>query len=396
MSLDRSADVPARLRGLLVRAGWAAALVVVVGTVIAGLPAAGPAASAVVVLTVVAVAGWLASLDERLTGRALAGALLVTGLSGAALDLLRPSGPGFILAYMAMAGLGLQLHRRAAAVTGAIVLVPAATAEAVTSDHPVSAALNLTLGAALLLLASAFAAANRDARARAEELLSAQRQTRAAQERAAVLSERARLAREIHDILAHTLSGLAVHLEGARLLADRTAADPRLVDHLTAAREATRTGLVNARQAVATLRGESLPGPEDLPELVEEARLRGLVVSTHVVGMPVPLAPQTALTVYRCVQESLTNATKHAGPGATVTVTVVWAEGTVAVEVVDEAGGSPAEHLPTGGFGLGGLAERAVALGGRCEHGPTETGWRVCMTLPTTAPAQPEELVGVD
>ena len=339
MATSAAADAPARLRRPLVRAGWLAAVVIAVGTVVDGLPEGSPASVAVVALTIVALTGWIASLDDRLVGLPLVAALLATGLAGAALDLIHPSGPGFILAFMAMAGLGLRVPRRAAIIGGGIVLAAASAAEALTSEHPVSAALNLAMGAGFLLLATAFAAANRDARARAEELLRAQQEAKAATERAAVLSERSRLARELHDILAHTMSGLSVQLEGARLMAEHTSADPRLVQQIAAAQVATRSGLVNARQAVATLRGDRLPGWQDVAELVEQARLRGLVATMTVVGEPHAVSGQTDLTLYRCVQESLTNATKHAGPGSHVAVTVTWSDEAVVVEVVDDGGG---------------------------------------------------------
>ncbi len=319
-----AADAPARLRRPLVRAGWVAAIVIAVGTIVDGLPDTTAAAAAVVALTTVALVGWIATLDEHLTGRPLVAALLTTGLAGAVLDLIHPSGPGFILAFMAMAGLGLRMSRRRAILAGGLVLATASAAEALTSDHPVSAALNLAMGAGFLLLATAFAAANRDARARAEELLRAQEAARAATERAAALSERARIARELHDILAHTMSGLSVQLEGARLMAESGQTDPRLVRQIAAAQATTRSGLANARQAVATLRGDRLPGARDVPDLVDQAGLRGLVATLTVAGDPVEVSSQRGLTLYRCVQESLTNATKHAGPGSRVTVSLTW------------------------------------------------------------------------
>src|SRR4051794_37596623 len=211
---------PGELRRLVPIAGLATAAVVVISSIDAGLPA-GRTASAVVVLTVLALALWCAALLRVITGtRPLAAALVGVGLAGAALDVLRPPGPGFVLAYMAMAGLGLGLPRRPALTCGAVVVAATAAAEAVTSEHPVSAALTLAAGAGALFLATAIASASRDAHAQAEALLAQQAATRAAREEAAVLGERQRLARELHDVLAHTLSGLAVQLEGARLLAD--------------------------------------------------------------------------------------------------------------------------------------------------------------------------------
>src|SRR3954465_416380 len=285
----RPATVPGRrpgeLRPLVPIAGLATAAVVVISSIDAGLPAGRTASAVVVVLIVLALALWCAALLRRIRGpRLLAAALMGTGLAGAALDVLRPSGPGFVLAYMAMAGLGLGLPRRPALTYGAVVVVAAGAAEAVTSQHPVSAALTLAAGAGALFLAASLAAASRDAHAQAQALLEQEAATRAAREETAVLGERQRLARELHDVLAHTLSGLAVQLEGARLLAERTGADPRLAEQVTQAQRLAKEGMANAKRAVATLRGEALPGPEQLPQLVEQTRLTGLPVALTVTG----------------------------------------------------------------------------------------------------------------
>jgi signal transduction histidine kinase len=373
---------PGELRPLVPIAGLATAAVVVISSIDAGLPA-GRTASAVVVLTVLALALWCAALLRRIRGpRLLAAALMGTGLAGAALDVLRPSGPGFVLAYMAMAGLGLGLPRRPALTCGAVVVVAAAAAEAATSEHPVSAALTLAAGAGALFLAATLAAVSRDAHAQAEALLAQEAATRAAREEAAVLGERQRLARELHDVLAHTLSGLAVQLEGARLLAERTGADRRLADQVTNAQRLARDGMVSAKRAVATLRGEALPGPAQLPALIEQTRLSGLPAALTVHGEPRPLAGESGLAVYRVVQEALTNTAKYAGRGATATATLTWTDDALTVEVADFGGDRTSAGLPSGGYGLAGLAERAALAGGRLDAGPTTDGWRVALTMP--------------
>src|SRR3954451_5714286 len=325
---------PGELRRLVPIAGLATAAVVVISSIDAGLPAGGTA-SAVVVLTVLALALWCAALLRRIRDpRLLAVALMGTGLAGAALDVLRPSGPGFVLAYMAMAGLGLGLPRRPALTCGAVVVLAAGAAEAATSVHPVSAALTLAAGAGALFLATALAAVSRDAHAQAEALLAQEAATRAAREEAAVLGERQRLARELHDVLAHTLSGLTVQLEGARLLAERTGVDPRLAEQVTNAQRLARDGMVSAKRAVATLRGEALPGHAQIPTLIGQTRLSGLPVTLTVTGSPRPLPGESGLAVYRAVQEALTNTAKYAGRGATATVSLTWFDDRVTVEVV--------------------------------------------------------------
>src|SRR4051794_37868308 len=384
---NRAATAPGRrpgeLRRLVPIAGLATAAVVVISSIDAGLPAGRTASAAVVVLTVLALTLWCAALLRGIRGpRLLAAALVGTGLAGAALDVLRPSGPGFVLAYMAMAGLGLGLPRRPALTRGAVVVLAAGGAEAVTSEHPVSAALTLAAGAGALFLATALAAASRDAHAQAQALLAQQAATRAAREEAAVLAERGRLARELHDVLAHTLSGLAVQLEGARLLAERTGADPRLAEQVANAQRLARDGMVSAKRAVATLRGEELPGPAQLPALIEQTRLAGLPVTLTVSGEPRLLPGESGLAVYRAVQEALTNAAKYAGRGATAAVTLTWTDTSLMAEVVDVGGNRVAAGLPSGGYGLAGLAERAALLGGRLDAGPTPDGWRVALTMP--------------
>ncbi len=384
------------LRRLLVGAGWVAAAVIVVSTVTNGLPDGTAAATATVTLTVIALVMWLVSLAPDVTDtRLLTGCLVGTGVAGAVLDVLRPSGPGYILAFMAVAGMGLRLPPRAGLIAGGVVVLTAGAAEAYTSENPLSSALNFAIGAGFVFLASTFAAVNRDAHTQAEDLLAQEAATRAAREETAVLAERSRLARELHDVLAHTLSGLAVQLEGARLLAQHTGADPRLTHQVSTAQRLARDGMANARRAVATLRGESLPGPEQLPDLVDHTRRSaGLPVTFTHTGDPQPLPPEIGLAIYRAVQEALTNTVKYAGRGASAAVTVLWEPRHVIAEVVDSGGDGTSAGLPSGGFGLGGLAERAALAGGRLEAGPTENGWRVRLTMPITAARRQQPVAG--
>jgi signal transduction histidine kinase len=173
-----------------------------------------------------------------------------------------------------------------------------------------------------------------------------------------------------------------VQLEGARLLAERTGADPRLAEQVTNAQRLARDGMANAKRAVATLRGEALPGPAQLPELVGRTRLTGLPVSFTVTGEPRPLPSESGLAVYRAVQEALTNTAKYAGRGARAEVVLTWTDSALTVQVTDSGGDRVAAGLPSGGYGLAGLAERAALAGGRLDAGPTADGWRVTLTMP--------------
>ena len=250
------------VRDLMEVLGWACAVLVLADAVTASLPA-GTRRGAVLALCGPAVVAWLVSLADRVRdGRVIGTAVAVTGLAGAGVQWIMPSGPGVLLSFMAMACAGLRLTRRAAVVVGTPVLLAAGIAQAHTSNHPWSAALSLAAGGAFLLLASAYAGLSRDASTRAEALLQQEAETRAAREEAAVLAERARLARELHDVLAHTLAGLNVRLEGARLLAASVDADPSLLEQISdRAAAGPRRELGGAKRAVSTLRGEPLPGP---------------------------------------------------------------------------------------------------------------------------------------
>ena len=288
--------------------------VVVVSTALTGLPGDRPGQLTIPLLTAAALVAWLVSLAPRVQAPpVLVGCLVGMGVAGAWLSLLHPTGPGFLVSFMAMAGIGLQLPRRIALPAGAVVLVAAGLAQAHTSPQPVTAGLSVATGAAFLFLAAAFAAVSRDKQAQAQELVEQQEQARVAREQAAVLAERSRLARELHDVLAHTLAGLAVHLEAARLLTLSIDGDPRLAEQVTAAQRLARDGLGDAKRAVSALRSEQLPGPDDLPGLIEDTRRRGTSISYTVTGRPRPLSGEIGLAVYRTVQEAITNAAKHAG-----------------------------------------------------------------------------------
>jgi signal transduction histidine kinase len=339
----------------------------------------------VMTLTVAALGLWLVSLRPRVSDQRILFACLVgAGLLGAIIDRLNPHGPAYILSFMAVAGVGLRLRRRPASVAGAVVIAALAWAEGSTSSNPIGAALNVAIGAGFLFIAAAFAGANRDANDRAQEMLRLEAETRQAREESAVLAERSRIARELHDVLAHTLAGLAVQLEGARLLAEHTHADARLVEQVSKAQGLARSGMAGAKRAVATLRGEALPGLEQIPELVEHARLAtGAAVTYRVDGQAGTIGPELGLPLYRAAQEALANVAKHAN-GALTDVTVTWTATDVTVEVTDH-GGTPT-GLPSGGFGLTGLAERAALAGGHLEAGPHANGWRVRLTMPRTVP----------
>ncbi|MFG1752207.1 sensor histidine kinase [Streptosporangium sandarakinum] len=205
------------------------------------------------------------------------------------------------------------------------------------------------------------------------------RAARAAEAREAVLAERARIAREIHDVLAHSLSAQIVHLEGARLLlrAERHAEALERVEH---AGKLARSGLEEARRAVSALREDSPPLPVALQALAEEFRATtGQACPLTVTGSGRRLAPGTELAVVRTAQEALTNVGRHA-PGAPATVRLAFGDEVCELEVTNPSGNGP--RTPGGGYGLVGMAERAELLGGALEAGETDEGFRVRLRLP--------------
>lgn len=375
---------PAGTRPWLVPLGLVTFAVLAAGVLTTGVPPDRQVAMYVVLA--VAAVSWLlvlSGLPPFPVGVTVA--LAVFGACGALLMVLQPDGPGFVAAYMTVAGLALVLPRRTALLVGVPVLAATALPEGLSSNNPLSHILDLVLGGAFLFLVSTYAAVNRSAHQHARQLLTQQRAARVERERSAALAERARLARELHDVLAHSLSGLSIQLEGARLLAVQTDADPRVVERIAAAHRLARDGMVNARRAVSALRGDELPGPGQLPELVADARTGGLTVTLRTEGEPWQLAPEAGLAVYRTVQEALTNTAKHAGPGAACTVVVGYDEEQLHVEIADEGGPGGSLGSAGGGYGLAGAAERAALLGGELVAGPEGAGWVVRLWLPRVA-----------
>ena len=183
--------------------------------------------------------------------------------------------------------------------------------------NPAATSLAVLSAFGFLFTISEFAAASLGARRQAEALLAQETAAGEAREREAALAERSRLARDLHDVLAHSLSVLAVQLEAARLTAITEAAGANLVGQITAAHKLTCIGVLNARRALAMLRDDEPPGPASLPGLVSEtAAALGIPITLEVDGVPRTLDPEAGLMLYRVVQEALTNVAKHAGRGS--------------------------------------------------------------------------------
>ncbi|WP_405665860.1 histidine kinase [Streptomyces sp. NBC_01166] len=220
-----------------------------------------------------------------------------------------------------------------------------------------------------------------EARAGSQRLLAQERAAREAEAGAAALAERSRIAREIHDVLAHSLSAQLVHLEAARLLIEREPSAEfrdQVLERVVAARAMAREGLAETRQALSALRGELTPVEDFLSQLVA-----GEAAEVFVAGERRELAVEASQTVRRVAQEALTNTRKHA-PGAAVTVRLEYQPDAVALEVRDHGALRPAGELAVSGsgYGLVGMRERAELLGGTLEAGPDEEGFVVSLRVP--------------
>ncbi|MEU4673330.1 histidine kinase [Amycolatopsis sp. NPDC023774] len=237
---------------------------------------------------------------------------------------------------------------------------------------------------AILIVMVLLAASRRDRAARLEqtELALARAQTATEEHaRAAALAERARIAREVHDVLAHSLAGLALNLQGARLMLVRDGASPEAVAQIERAQKLASDGLSEARKAVAALREDAVPAQRAVADLLAGYRLdTGARADLVVEGEPRELDAGVTTALVRAVQEALSNTRKHA-PGADVDVTLAFAESHVELTVLDRQGRRPPD-APAAGYGLRGMAERVALLEGKLDSGPGEDGWRIHLTVP--------------
>ena len=191
-------------------------------------------------------------------------------------------------------------------------------------------------------------------------------------ERDAVLEERRRIDRELHDVVAHTVSVMVVQAGGARRQVDR---DPEralaALDQVQATGEET---LVELQRLFGLLHpGERASGLADLPALVQRIRAAGLEVELDVAGTPGVLSADADLAAYRLVQEALTNTIKHAGP-ATARVEVRWEDDAVDVRISDTGWGAEGPRGDGSRRGLVGMRERMELFGGEVQAGPLEAG----------------------
>lgn len=202
-------------------------------------------------------------------------------------------------------------------------------------------------------------------------------------------NERLVLARELHDVVAHHITSVVLQAQAAQLV---TRKHPEKTEGSLASIEAAGSdALAATRRVVGLLRdtddaAPATPGPEQLSELVERFGCHGPAVRLSLPEDESGWPPEVSSTVYRVVQESLTNISRHASHARSVTVSVARERDTVTVEVVDDAPPVPARYSHRGGYGLVGMRERVEALGGLLSAGPRHgAGWSVLATLPVPA-----------
>ena len=264
---------------------------------------------------------------------------------------------------------------------GGAALALALGSDTVVSDYPIVLAL---FGVAPWAAGRAVRVRHRQAAA-LRDLTAELEREQEARTQAATAGERARIARELHDVISHSVSLIAVQAGAAGRVID---AQP------TAARDALATIEWTARNTLGELRRllgilrepdgcaelASPPGLGRLNDLVEQARTAGLPVDLRVEGARRPLSPGVDLTAYRIVQEALTNARKHAGRAA---VRIRYAPHEIEIEIVDDGRGPSGRNGEGSGLGLVGMSERVTLYGGQLETGARDTGgYRVHAVLP--------------
>ncbi|MFJ9694024.1 sensor histidine kinase [Kitasatospora sp. NPDC101183] len=278
-------------------------------------------------------------------------------------------------------------------VTAAATLVTAVvTALNQSHYHPTSVADSLaSLISAVMVSSAGLAVARWQREVAANRRLLADR---------AVAEERRRIARELHDIVAHHITTMQLMAGGARA----NLARPEVVrDSLVTLESSGRLALREMRQLLTVLRADDeteaappapQPGAEDVQQLVDESCLAGLPTELTVDGPRRPLPPTVGLTVYRIVQEGLTNARKYAGP-ARAAVRLEYGPDSVTVEVRDDGGGAPPpEKTGPAGYGLVGMRERVALHGGTLEAGPRPGGgFAVLAELPLSSDESAEAAV---
>ena len=318
----------------------------------------------------------------------LASVLTLLMVSSSVLVWLQPDGAGAVGLLIAVGIAARIVPGRISVALLTACLAFLLVAESVSQDRKHQGALALLVNAlplAAIYMIVLFGRRIRMQEAQAEQLLIELEETRGAELRAAAMAERQRLARDMHDVLAHSLSGLLLQLEGARLLAVSNPGDERLAGTIDRAHELARNGLDEARRAIGMLRDDELPGPDRLAALTGSFQSdTGVPARFTSSGSPGELASAVRLALYRVTQEALTNVRKHARP-TRVEVTLEYLADAITLTIEDFSPppAPPSTTHQAGGYGLTGMRERAELLGGTLDAAPTQTGFVVQLRVPT-------------
>ena len=350
----------------------------------------GTRGTAIAVLLGVSAAAWIAWILAGRRHWMTAVSLALMGAAGGVLAGLSQNSPAVGIGCVAAFSAGAQLS------TGLSLGIVAETVAAfLISGLVTGASTGLLLGYSWAFVGLwTIALTRREFLVRAEQAehtLAETRRAREAETQAAALAERARIARDIHDVLAHSLAAVSVNLQAAEgLMTAGTLPEdnPELVKAIECINRAgtlTRDGLAAARRAVLALRDGTGPLAERLSSLADQYRAVGdLAVDFEVSGPERPVPAEAGEAAYRTAQEALTNARKHA-PGQPVRLRLGFEPDEITVSVGNPLPAERAEGpLATAGagYGLTGLRERAALTGGTLEVGPAEGNWQVKLRIP--------------
>jgi signal transduction histidine kinase len=369
----------------------------------------GPRAIAITVTLAVTAVAWIVWLRAGCRYRLMVTALAVMAAFGGTLAGLSPFSTAIAVGCVVTASAGVRLSTEASlAVTaeavaafliaGVVVGAPAETLAGYPAAFIGLWAFGLTRRAYLLRAEQA------------EEALEQARRAHAAENQASALAERARIAREIHDVLAHSLAAVSVNLQAAEGLLGELPAQSRgsevmkAMECIERAVAFTRDGMTETRRAILALReGSDADGAgaaptagsavgstptrlvAELRKLTDDYRADGdAIIDLELIGEPRPVGAEAALTAYRTAQEGLTNARKHA-PGQPVTLGLAFAPAALEVRVVNALAAADESGPLAGsgaGYGLTGLRERAALAGGTLTAGPEDGQWSVHLRIP--------------
>ena len=332
------------------------------------------------------------------TGEGITPDLWAMAGAGGLLSGASPDSAASAFVFVAVVAAGVRVKLADAVPLAVLGTVALAVADAVYHGLGIGL-LAYTLGFAACVLAASNSRQSVERAEQAELLLAQSQRSQEEQLRSARLEESTRIARDIHDVLAHALAGLTIQLEATSALVEQGADRTEVLARVQRAHELAKEGLRETRLAVGALRGDTLAAPAAVEALVAEYRAEtDAPAELTLAGHRDRLAGPAGQAVLRIVQEALTNVRKHA-PGAAVSVAVnagtqpgdeivvVVQDRLTAPSLARGQAGSSSLAATGGGYGLEGMRERARGLGGTLSAGAEGDGWRVELRLP--APGEP-------